>query len=160
VHTQDWLKPNLMNHWFKGMWPPSSPDYKPLDYFVWSEVEREVNKQPHNTLASLKVKISEVLTNIEREIFILHCQRFWSQIEAIVEASGDLILKMCMQCVYKLFLKFSLKYIHPITIYFIVLNVSYEFVLIYRPHPVYLNMRYFFFFNGASIFWAVVLYCA
>jgi hypothetical protein len=57
---------------------------------------KEVNKQPHNTLASLKVKISEVMTNLEREIDILPCQRFWSQIEAIVEVSGDLIKKMCM----------------------------------------------------------------
>ena len=63
---------------------------------MWSEVEREVNKQPHNTLASLKAKISEVMTNIEREIVILLCQRFWSHIEAVVEASGDLIKKMCV----------------------------------------------------------------
>jgi hypothetical protein len=63
---------------------------------MWCEFEREVNKQPHNTQASLKAKISEVMTNIEREIVILTCQRFWSQIEAIVEASGDLIKQMCM----------------------------------------------------------------
>jgi hypothetical protein len=87
VHIQDWLKANLMNHCLKGMWPSSSPDYKPLDYFMWSEVEREVNKQPHNNLASLKAKISEVMTNIDREIVILPCQRFWPQIEAVVEAS-------------------------------------------------------------------------
>jgi hypothetical protein len=85
-----------MNHQLKGMWPPSSPDCNPLDYFMWSEFEREVNKQPHNTLASLKTKISEVMTNIDREIVILPCQRFWSQIEAVVEASGDLIKQMCM----------------------------------------------------------------
>jgi hypothetical protein len=78
------------------MWPPSSPEYKPLDYIMWCEFEREVNKQPHNTQASLKAKISEVMTNIEREIVILTCQRFWSQIEALVEASGDLIKQMCM----------------------------------------------------------------
>ncbi len=63
---------------------------------MWSEFEREVNKQPHNTLASLKAKISEVMTNIEREIVILLCQRFWSHIVAVVEASGDLIKQMCM----------------------------------------------------------------
>ncbi len=63
---------------------------------MWCEFEREVNKQPHNTQASLKAKISEVMTNIEREIVILTCQRFWSQIEALVEASGDLIKQMCM----------------------------------------------------------------
>ncbi len=60
------------------------------------EFEREFNKQPHNTQASLKAKISEVMTNIDREIVILTCQSFWSQIEAIVEASGDLINLMCM----------------------------------------------------------------
>ena len=80
-----------MNHQLKGMWHPSSPEYKPLDYFMGCEFEREVNKQPHNTQASLKAKISEVMTNIERENVILTCQRFWSQTESIVEASGDLI---------------------------------------------------------------------
>jgi len=85
-----------MNHQLKGMWPPSSPEYKLLDYFMWCEFEREVHKQPHNTQASRKAKISEIMTNIEREIVILTCQRFWSQIEAIVEASGDLTKQMCM----------------------------------------------------------------
>ncbi len=96
MHTQDWLKANLMKHWLKGMWPPSSPDYKPLDYFKWREVERELNKLPHNTLASHKAKISKVVTNIDSKIVILLCQRFWSQIKAVVEASGDLIKQMCM----------------------------------------------------------------
>jgi hypothetical protein len=63
---------------------------------MWCEFEREVNKQFHNTQASLKAKISEVMTSIEREIVILTCQRFWSQIEAIVEASGDITKQMCM----------------------------------------------------------------
>jgi hypothetical protein len=62
---------------------------------MWSEFEREVNKQPHNTLASLKAKISELITNIDREIVILPCQRFWSQTAAVVEASGHLIKQMC-----------------------------------------------------------------
>jgi hypothetical protein len=86
----------MMNHQLKGMWPPSSLDYNPLDYFMWSEFEREVNRQPFNTLASLKAKTSEVMTNIDREIVILPCQRFWSQIEAVAEASGDLIKQICM----------------------------------------------------------------
>jgi hypothetical protein len=36
------------------------------------------------------------MTNIDREMVILPCQRFWYQIEAVVEASGDLIKQMCM----------------------------------------------------------------
>jgi hypothetical protein len=41
-------------------------------------------------------RISEVMTNIDREIVILPCQRFWSPIEAVVESIGDLIKQMCM----------------------------------------------------------------
>jgi hypothetical protein len=59
---------------------------------MWSKVEREVNKHPHNTLTSLRAKISsEIMTEMYWEAVILLCQRFWSQIEAIVEASGDFI---------------------------------------------------------------------
>ncbi len=58
---------------------------------MWSEVEREVSEHPHNTLTSIRAKISEIINEIDREIVILLCQRFWSQIEAIVEARGDFI---------------------------------------------------------------------
>jgi hypothetical protein len=33
---------------------------------MWSEVEREVNKQPHNTLASLKAMTSDVMAKLDR----------------------------------------------------------------------------------------------
>ena len=75
----------------KEMWPPSSPDCYSLDYFIWSVVEREVNNYPHNTLASLKVKISEVMTNIDREVVTRACKKFRPRIEAVVEASGGFI---------------------------------------------------------------------
>ncbi len=38
---------------------------------MWSVVERKVKKRPHNILASLKAKILDVMTNIDREIVIL-----------------------------------------------------------------------------------------
>jgi hypothetical protein len=39
---------------------------------MWSEVEREVNKHPHNTLvlASLKAKILEGMADMDREVVI------------------------------------------------------------------------------------------
>ncbi len=55
------LKAILKNHWSKEIWPSSSPGCNPLDYFMWSVVDREVNKQLYITLASLKAKISEVM---------------------------------------------------------------------------------------------------
>jgi hypothetical protein len=56
---------------------------------VWSEFEREVNKQPHNTLASLRAQILEVMANMDREVVISPYKKFWSRIEAVVDASRD-----------------------------------------------------------------------
>jgi hypothetical protein len=50
---------------------------------MWCEFEREVNKQPHKTLASLRAKILEVMANMNREFVIHSCKRFWSRIEAV-----------------------------------------------------------------------------
>jgi hypothetical protein len=44
---------------------------------MWSTVEREVNYQPHNTLASLRATISEVMANMDREVVIHPCKKFW-----------------------------------------------------------------------------------
>jgi hypothetical protein len=37
---------------------------------MWREVEREVNKCPHITLASLKVMNSDVMTHLDREVIL------------------------------------------------------------------------------------------
>jgi hypothetical protein len=37
---------------------------------VWSIFEREVSKQPHNILASLRAKILEVMADMDREVVI------------------------------------------------------------------------------------------
>jgi hypothetical protein len=58
---------------------------------MWCEFEKEVNKQPHNTLASLRAKILEVMANMDREFVIHSYKKFLSRIEAVVDASGDFI---------------------------------------------------------------------
>jgi hypothetical protein len=89
--TQDGLKANLKDHWSKEIWPPSSKDCNLSDYFMWSEVEREDSGLPHNILASLRSKISELMADMGREVIIPPYKKFWSRIEAVVDASGDLI---------------------------------------------------------------------
>jgi hypothetical protein len=59
------------NHWSKEIWPPNSLDCNPFDYSMWCEFERRVNKKPHNTLASLRAKILEVMANMDREFIII-----------------------------------------------------------------------------------------
>jgi hypothetical protein len=55
---------------------------------MWCEVEREANRCRHITLASLKVMTSDVMTDLDREVIIHACKKFWSWIEAVMEATG------------------------------------------------------------------------
>ena len=89
--TQDWLRARLPEFFEKEIWPPSSPDCNPLDYFLWSEVERETNAAPHTSVASLKAKIKTVMANLDRETVAKACRRFRTRLEAVVAANGDFI---------------------------------------------------------------------
>ena len=89
--TQQWCEANLPFFWEKEVWPPSSPDCNPLDYFVWGVAERDVNRSSHNTKQSLVNTIMEVFANIPREDIIRACSRFRSRLEEVVAAGGDFI---------------------------------------------------------------------
>ncbi len=80
---------------------------------MWCEVEREVSRCFHITLASLKVMTSDVMTDLDREVIIHACKKFWSWIEAVMEATGFFTKEMCILYGYKVFLKVSSKCIHP-----------------------------------------------
>ena len=58
---------------------------------MWCEFETEVSKHPHNTMDSLRAKISEVMADMDREVVIPSYKKFWSRIEVVVDASGDFI---------------------------------------------------------------------
>ena len=89
--TQQWCRENLPFFWEKEVWPPSSPDCNPLDYFVWGVSERDVNRSPHNTKQSLITSIMEVFSNMSREDVKKACSRFLSRLEEVVAAEGDFI---------------------------------------------------------------------
>ena len=63
--TQKWCEENLSGFFNKSLWPPSSPDFNPLDYYVWGVVERGVNRGPHNNMASLKQGIVWIMESLE-----------------------------------------------------------------------------------------------
>jgi hypothetical protein len=58
---------------------------------MWCVVEREVTKFPDITPASLKVMTSDLMTVLDREVIIHACKKFWSWIEAVIEATGVFI---------------------------------------------------------------------
>ena len=89
--TQDWCRANLPHFWEKEVWPPSSPDVNPLDFFVWGVAERDTNRSPHNTKDSLIRSIKDVFTNFHREDVVHACSRVRSRLEEIIAANGDFI---------------------------------------------------------------------
>lgn len=89
--TQEWMATNFHDHVTPNMWPPSSPDVNPLDYYVWGVVERESNRKPHNTIASLQEAIVAAMANIPKSQLIGACQRFRRRLEDIIDKDGGFI---------------------------------------------------------------------
>jgi hypothetical protein len=54
---QDWLQKNPTEVWEKEIWPPSSTDCSPLDYFAWGVFELRVRAKPHKKTKDLILKI-------------------------------------------------------------------------------------------------------
>ena len=106
---QNWLKADMENHWSQEILPPSSPDCNPLDSSMWCEFERGVYKQPHNTLASLRAKILEVMANMNREFVIHYYKKFWSRIEAFCGCQWGfyeiIVYEICIYTFSKIFSK-------------------------------------------------------
>jgi hypothetical protein len=91
ITTLDWLKESLSDVWDKEIWPPSSSDCRPLDYFVCGVSEFRVNAKPHNKTAYLIPKIMEVMESLERDTMTKVFRRFRSSSETVVAADGYFI---------------------------------------------------------------------
>ena len=89
--TQEWLAKSCDDHATPNIWPPSSPDLNPMDYYVWGVVEMETNKRPHSTKESLKATILHVMGSLQEEPLIRACSRFRNRLEAVIEAEGGFI---------------------------------------------------------------------
>ena len=91
--TQAWLCNNVPHHWSPDLWPPSSPDCNPLDYFFWGVIEAKTNKHAHNTVDSLKGAIMEAFATINKDMVAKACGSFRSRLEKVVAAAGGYIEK-------------------------------------------------------------------
>ena len=81
--TQAWLYDNMPHHWSPDLWPPSSPDCNPLDYFVWGVVEREVDTVPYNTIGALRQAIVDAMGNIHKGTLVCACSHFCRCLEKL-----------------------------------------------------------------------------
>lgn len=62
VHTN-----NFYDFWPASLRPPSSPDLNPLDYSVWSVVERQACRTSHRNVSDLKDSIIATWNNLSND---------------------------------------------------------------------------------------------
>ena len=77
--------------WEKEIWPPSSPDCNPLDYFAWGVFELRVKTKSHNKCKDLIQKMKELVGSLARDTLAKACRSFRSTIEAVFTADGSFI---------------------------------------------------------------------
>jgi hypothetical protein len=52
----------------KGLWPPSSPDLTPPDYFLWGYLKRRVYQNKPRTIGALKPNITEEIQAVTADV--------------------------------------------------------------------------------------------
>ena len=74
--NQEWCRSHFPRFWSKEMWPPSSPDLNPIDFSVWSILEKNACSMPHKNVESLKKSLIREWANILQEFFCATVKSF------------------------------------------------------------------------------------
>ena len=75
----------------KEVWPPSSPDCNPLDYYVWGACERTITRSPNNTLDTLKTAMAAVFAGMPFKEMTRAFSHYLSRILHVIPAEGGFI---------------------------------------------------------------------
>ena len=76
-----------------NLWPLCYPDLNPIDYFVQSWVEKDVNRTPYNTIQSLISENTRVFNDMPHDKVSIGCSSFKKCMEYVVAAKFGLISK-------------------------------------------------------------------
>ncbi len=89
--TQRWCLVNLKDFWSAQFWHTESPDANPLDYSIWSEMQRKAWRTSHRNVEKLKPPICTEWDNLEEAFIIKVCKRFRGRVEKKVNAEGGYV---------------------------------------------------------------------
>ncbi len=84
--TQDWFQAQEIDFIPKEEWPPSSPDLNPMDYAVWSILERNACAKSHNSLEDLRVSLQREWKRIPQSQLRDSVQSFPKRLKAVIQA--------------------------------------------------------------------------
>jgi hypothetical protein len=86
--TQNWIQGHIPAFISKNEWPSRSPDLNPLDFSVWAILESRVCRTPHDSLDSLKSKLTREWDLIPQEMLRVSCEAFPRRLEAVIKNKG------------------------------------------------------------------------
>jgi hypothetical protein len=88
--VQEWCKNRLPEFIAKDEWPPRSPDLNPLDFSVWSVMERKVHATTHVNRDSLKKTILKAWDELSPEYLRPTVDSVPRRLRAVISARGGL----------------------------------------------------------------------
>ena len=86
--TQQWCEENCPSFITKDQWPPSSPDLNPMDYTMWSVLEKEACSKPHKNVDHLKRALMREWQKIPDTVVRAAIGDFERRLVATVSAGG------------------------------------------------------------------------
>ena len=88
--VQTWCKDNFKSFWSKEFWPPSS-DRNPMDFRIWSILQRKAFAVSHSNVEKLKKKLNESWAKIESETIRATCDQVISRLCRVIIEKGAYI---------------------------------------------------------------------
>ena len=105
--------------------------------------ERGVNERPRSAETPPKTKTTEIMARLEKTMLANTCRRLRSRIGSVMEAGVNLMGRTGCRYTKEHLCKISRQFIHFHRSYGSFCKVK-TFVLIYRPHPVFLALGQYF----------------
>ena len=92
--VQAWCKDNFKSFWSNELWPPSFPDLNPMDFGIWSILERKACAVSHSNVEKLKKKLKESWAKIESETIRGTCDQVIYRLCRVILKRADILNKL------------------------------------------------------------------
>ena len=80
---------NVPRFWDKTMWPPCSSDLNPMDFSVWSWLEKEACNVPHKSVGSRKDSLKRAWEKIPQSTLRAICDSVPKRIKLLLKNKGS-----------------------------------------------------------------------
>lgn len=88
---KNYFENQVISHGFPVQWPSRSPDFNPLDYWLWGYLKSKVYRNSVSDLASLRNAIISNVLGITREQLHSGVSSFIGRMATAIEVNGGYV---------------------------------------------------------------------